>query len=246
MPAFRRVINLPQYGGRRRPAPASNWESSRLSSSNLNDAELDAVTSPQKTESSSLASRSMDFLRRFWVRSQPSDLGPNVQAVADNTEKLIAKLHPQVIVTWGPDGGYGHPDHRLVSSAVTQVIQSENSGIKLYYAGLTPEQAKLLDDAWPYRIQWHTTNPAYLTVSVPFTNEDQAASHRAFECHKSQFVADSFRKIEKALDDGWAGHVSLRAWSSLRIAELRRKLEDDPAVPRHILTIRKTGYRLKL
>lgn len=29
------------------------------------------------------------------------------------------------------------------------------------------------------------------------------------------------------------------------IAELRRKLEDDPARPRHILTVRKVGYRLK-
>jgi len=29
------------------------------------------------------------------------------------------------------------------------------------------------------------------------------------------------------------------------IAELRRKLEDDPASPRHILTVRKTGYRIK-
>jgi two-component system response regulator RegX3 len=28
------------------------------------------------------------------------------------------------------------------------------------------------------------------------------------------------------------------------IGELRRKLEPDPAVPRHILTVRKTGYRL--
>ena len=28
------------------------------------------------------------------------------------------------------------------------------------------------------------------------------------------------------------------------IAELRRKLEDDPASPRHILTVRKAGYRL--
>jgi len=28
------------------------------------------------------------------------------------------------------------------------------------------------------------------------------------------------------------------------IAELRRKLEDDPAAPRHILTVRKAGYRL--
>lgn len=30
------------------------------------------------------------------------------------------------------------------------------------------------------------------------------------------------------------------------IAELRRKLEENPAAPRHILTVRKTGYRLKL
>jgi DNA-binding response OmpR family regulator len=29
------------------------------------------------------------------------------------------------------------------------------------------------------------------------------------------------------------------------IAELRRKLEENPGAPRHILTIRKTGYRLK-
>ncbi|HYI11428.1 MAG TPA: response regulator transcription factor [Thermoanaerobaculia bacterium] len=29
------------------------------------------------------------------------------------------------------------------------------------------------------------------------------------------------------------------------VAELRRKLEDDPATPRHILTVRKVGYRLK-
>jgi DNA-binding response OmpR family regulator len=29
------------------------------------------------------------------------------------------------------------------------------------------------------------------------------------------------------------------------VAELRRKLEDDPARPRHILTVRKVGYRLQ-
>ena len=29
------------------------------------------------------------------------------------------------------------------------------------------------------------------------------------------------------------------------IAELRRKLENDPAAPQHILTVRKAGYRLK-
>ena len=30
------------------------------------------------------------------------------------------------------------------------------------------------------------------------------------------------------------------------VGELRRKLENDPAQPRHILTVRKTGYRLSV
>ena len=72
---------------------------------NLNDGELGALTEP---------------------------LAKNIHAVAYNVEKLVDQLHPQVILTWGPEGGYGHPDHRLVSDAVTQVVQSLHSSIKLY------------------------------------------------------------------------------------------------------------------
>jgi DNA-binding response OmpR family regulator len=43
---------------------------------------------------------------------------------------------------------------------------------------------------------------------------------------------------------GYPGDVLTRTVDT-HIAELRRKLEDDPAKPRHILTVRKTGYRLQ-
>ncbi|MNC94049.1 Sensory transduction protein regX3 [compost metagenome] len=32
----------------------------------------------------------------------------------------------------------------------------------------------------------------------------------------------------------------------VHVAELRRKLESDPANPRHIVTVRKKGYRLQM
>ena len=44
---------------------------------------------------------------------------------------------------------------------------------------------------------------------------------------------------------GYDGSVTTRTVDA-HIAELRRKLEQDPGEPRHILTVHKVGYRLKL
>src|SRR5918993_1536669 len=44
----------------------------------------------------------------------------------------------------------------------------------------------------------------------------------------------------------WGYHASVVSRTvDTHVAELRRKLEDDPALPRHILTVRKAGYRLQ-
>ena len=42
---------------------------------------------------------------------------------------------------------------------------------------------------------------------------------------------------------GYSAEVMSRTVDT-HVAELRRKLEHDPANPKHILTVRKTGYRL--
>src|SRR5437867_11655262 len=34
-------------------------------------------------------------------------------------QEELQRLRPDVVITWGPDGATGHPDHRLVSSVVT-------------------------------------------------------------------------------------------------------------------------------
>jgi LmbE family N-acetylglucosaminyl deacetylase len=158
---------------------------------NLNDGELGAITNP---------------------------LAKNIHSVADRVQKLIDQIHPQVIITLGPDGGYGHPDHRLVSDAVTQVVQSQKSEIKLYYPGLSSAQAKPLNAIWPASLPFHTTDPAYLTVSVSYTPKDFERFKRAFECHKSQYTSETFQALEKAMDEGWHGSVSFREWNSTRAA----------------------------
>ena len=49
------------------------------------------------------------------------------------------------------------------------------------------------------------------------------------------------------LREVWGYHESVLSRTlDTHVGELRRKLEPDPASPRHILTVRKTGYRLSL
>ena len=48
------------------------------------------------------------------------------------------------------------------------------------------------------------------------------------------------------LREVWGYHAEVMSRTvDMHVAELRRKLEPDPASPRHILTVWKVGYRLE-
>ncbi|MGH3903993.1 MAG: N-acetyl-1-D-myo-inositol-2-amino-2-deoxy-alpha-D-glucopyranoside deacetylase [Pseudonocardiaceae bacterium] len=63
--------------------------------------------------------------------SVPHDLDPRAFAAGNQAEQVqalvavLAELRPQVVVSYGPDGGYGHPDHirahQVTMAAVAQV-----------------------------------------------------------------------------------------------------------------------------
>jgi LmbE family N-acetylglucosaminyl deacetylase len=123
----------------------------------------------------------------------------NVQAVADKVENLFAQLKPDVIVTLGPDGGYGHPDHRLVSAAVTQVVQSMKEPVRLFYVGFSNDEVKMLNELDP-GVQWHPTNSIYLPVQIKVTKAEQTSALHSLECHKSQFSPEDMKKISAIVE----------------------------------------------
>ena len=49
---------------------------------------------------------------------------------------LFADLEPDAIITFGPDGIYGHPDHLLVGNVVTMAYQAMDLAAPLYYPGV--------------------------------------------------------------------------------------------------------------
>lgn len=105
----------------------------------------------------------------------------------DRLAATIAEDRPDIVITWGPDGGYGHPDHRLVTAVATQVVQASGARPLLLYVGMArgtlPQVPQVTASGWA------ETAPDLLTVRARFEPQDLAAAGRAFECHKSQYDA---------------------------------------------------------
>ena len=53
-------------------------------------------------------------------------------------QQEFERLRPDAVLTWGPDGGTGHPDHRLVGSIVTQLVRAGAPGVpeRLFYVSI--------------------------------------------------------------------------------------------------------------
>jgi LmbE family N-acetylglucosaminyl deacetylase len=126
--------------------------------------------------------------------------------------KIIGEVQPATIITFGPEGGTGHPDHRLVGDVVTQIVQGDarHTTTDLLYASLPTERLRNAPQSSP------TVNGVaedLLTVRVPFENQDLVAGREEFACHKSQYSQAQMDAINRTLAYAWNGHVWLRPWN---------------------------------
>jgi LmbE family N-acetylglucosaminyl deacetylase len=138
--------------------------------------------------------------------------------------RVFQELRPEVVVTWGPEGGYGHPDHRLVGAVVTQLVQAAADGVPttLLYPGFPKDR---LPSRTPGDVPWSATDPRFLTVRVPYEAADLAASRAALACHKSQFPAEQVDPLTRFMDEVLGGRVHLRPWFGASTADDVFKVE---------------------
>ena len=130
---------------------------------------------------------------------------PHVRALLADVTDLIESLQPDAIITWGPDGGSNHMDHRLIGDTVTGALLSRDWGkpISLYYYG-TP--ASRIEDA-DARARRGVLDE-YLNVVIEYSAEDFAAADASLRCHQSQYTAEEFDSMIG--DEAEYGRIYLR------------------------------------
>jgi LmbE family N-acetylglucosaminyl deacetylase len=112
----------------------------------------------------------------------------------------LERLRPDALITWGPDGGAGHPDHRLVSSIATQLVRAGAPGApeRLFYASLPVDGMRVVNPSrakMPFLIPL----PRFLNIVIPYTTADLKATRRAMACHKTQYSDDVVQKVFDAM-----------------------------------------------
>ena len=137
-----------------------------------------------------------------------------IPKIRERVRKIIEEVKPEVIITWGPDGLTGHPDHRTVSSLTTEIFQQRSKlthrPSKLYYvaypessfANLPPGMAQYAERIGLVADEWVTT------VVDASAYQDQAWN--SIQCHKTQWPPQMMAMIRSLGSELLGGKVYLR------------------------------------
>jgi len=125
------------------------------------------------------------------------------QPLHQKLDSIFRLYQPDAVITWGPEGGYGHMDHRIVHDVVTEIFQSGQLAKPkaLYYSGIPSENFKELPDFKGEMINqlkayWKPVKKEYLTTRIKFDKDDIDRSIRAMYCHKSQFSPEEMVDVK--------------------------------------------------
>ena len=148
----------------------------------------------------------------------------------------VRDLRPDVVVTFGPDGAYGHPDHvaisQLASASVVAAASPHLSG-----QALPPHAAsKLYYLAWP-SAKWSAYEAAFRKLTVTVDQQERQATPwpdwaittrvdtraqwptvwRAVQCHQSQIAAyERLQDLPQAHHEAlWGQQSFYRAFSTV-------------------------------
>jgi LmbE family N-acetylglucosaminyl deacetylase len=138
-------------------------------------------------------------------------------------EKIVAHIRqvkPQVVITFGPDGAYGHPDHIAISQLTTAAIACAADPRFGAQSGIveTHRVSKLYFIAWSAK-KWTAYQAALRKLVVKVDGEERQAVPwadwaittvidtsrvwpivwRAVSCHRSQMAI--YRKLELLSED---------------------------------------------
>jgi N-acetylglucosamine malate deacetylase 2 len=109
-------------------------------------------------------------------------------SLKEKLKKQIEEINPDLIITFGPDGDTGHPDHRGISDITTEIILREGWYKKypLYYIGWLKEKIVSIPQGGMTSLNY--VDKKYLNVKIKYSEADRQKLFESLNCYKSQLT----------------------------------------------------------
>ena len=142
------------------------------------------------------------------------------QEITQRIWEQITKLRPKVVVAWGPDGGYGHPDHIAVGACADTAVTSMAEGDRpaLYHIAIDQKVAGFYKEA--FRLSGDGQQLPLIVqnrfdVAFDLESDEVMMKLRAIDCHRSQLEEwrIAIRDHPRLMQDGY-GHEPYLALSA--------------------------------
>lgn len=108
----------------------------------------------------------------------------------DDIKRYVEQFTPDVILTWGPDGEYGHSEHIVTGAIVTELLLKEAWVDKypLYFPVDIREDVENDPD--------HSyINPEYINLKVVYSDEDEQKMIEASKCYVTQHTKEEMIEL---------------------------------------------------
>jgi LmbE family N-acetylglucosaminyl deacetylase len=135
-------------------------------------------------------------------------------------DSVLKQYQPNIIITWGPDGGYGHVDHRMVHNAVSEIFQSGLTPHlkELYYLGVPSEQWKNIpnyksDMIKFFHFGWKSVKKEYLTTRIKCEPKYFENARQAAHCYNSQFTKEEMEDLQLWMQNMYKDTIYLRPFN---------------------------------
>jgi LmbE family N-acetylglucosaminyl deacetylase len=150
--------------------------------------------------------------------------GCDQDEIVERVRTAVDRLEPDVVVGWGPDGGYGHPDHIAIGACTDRAVAG--SGRPQYHMALDRRAA----DAYNEMVTSERLNLGGMQlvavepvdVILEPSPQELAIIGRAIDCHDSQ---------RNALVDRMLGDPHLLFWMArscyVRVSGRREEVVTD-------------------
>lgn len=121
-------------------------------------------------------------------------LGPQQAELKVRLHDILQARKPDVVLSFGPDGITGHPDHRGMCCLITELLQKEqDSNIRLYYLVFTKARAQKLLEASGRDLAWVADR--FVNTVIEVAAEELDRSIEAISQYKSQFAPEAMQQM---------------------------------------------------